>query len=239
MEDADFANPTPPSADKVARRALVLSVVSCRGFADGNSVDEDAEDIVKRSHEWLHTTGLSTELNEWERRLLDTPFGCLDDRDRINASWLSEAMVVLAWSLGKTEMPDADKQCDPAKIANRLGFLNEQDLTALKAPRLRAAEELNEYNNFIFDVHWRIRDFSLFKRSYDFEALARKSWGDPIQKFGLELMEKDLCVAGLPLTQAKEVDVRTFTSITQERHCASNWLVGYASEDFYEVTTDT
>jgi hypothetical protein len=152
---------------------------------------------------------------------------------------LSEAVVVLAWSLGKTDLPGFEEQCDPAGAANSLGFLQPIDGTVLREPELRSAEDLHEYNEFIYNLHWRVRDFSLNKRGYDFESLARKAWGEPVLRHGLVLSERDICVGGVPISRAADQDWRTLASITRERHRASNWLIGYASEDFYEVTTDT
>lgn len=240
MEDDQFSEPPPPSADKVARRAIVLSVVSCRGFVEGDRGNPKAgADLAKRSYEWLRAIALDEEASDWERQVLTSPFGSLADRDRINASWLSEAVTVLAWSLGRIEMPGFNEQCDPANAANSLGFLQPTASTVLTRPQLRPSEDLKEYNEFIYNLHWRVRDFSLNKRSYDFESLARKAWGEPILRHGLVIEERDLCVGGVPISRAAEGDWRTLASITQERHRASNWLIGYASEDFYEVTTDT
>lgn len=132
-----------------------------------------------------------------------------------------------------------EEQCDPAGAANSLGFLQPTDSTVLSRPELRLAEDLREYNEFIYNLHWRVRDFSLNRRSYDFESLARKAWGEPVQRHGLVLQERDLCVGGVPISRTEEPAWRTLASITQERHRASNWLIGYASEDFYEVSTDT
>ena len=146
---------------------------------------------------------------------------------------------MLTWSLGKTELPGFGEQCDPANAANSLGFLQPTNATVLKEPELRSPDDLHEYNEFIYNLHWRVRDFSLNKRSYDFESLARKAWGEPVLRHGLVLCERDLCVGGVPISRAEERVCRTLASITQERHRASNWLSGYASEDFYEVTTDT
>jgi hypothetical protein len=55
----------------------------------------------------------------------------------------------------------------------------------------------------------------------------------------LVLKDHDLCVSGVPISGANEADWRALASITPERHRASNWLIGYASDDFYEVATDT
>jgi len=240
MEDEEYTEPAPPTAEKVARRAVVLSVISCRGVVEGDKANSQGrEDLVKRSRDWLFGLGVENELSAWERGILETPFGDLTSRDRINASWLSEAMTVLAWALGKIEMPAYDEQCDPADVANSLGFIEDASETVLKFPVLRATAALNEYNEFIYNIHWRVRDFSINQNAYDFESLARKAWGEPVLRHGLKIAEKDLCVGGVPISQADERDWRTLSSITRERHRASNWLIGYASEDFYEVTTDT
>ncbi len=85
----------------------------------------------------------------------------------------------------------------------------------------------------------KIRDFSLNKTSYDFEEFGRKAWGEPLLWHGLVFRDKDLCIRGVSISRAEEREWRMVQGITQERHRASNWLIGYASEDFYQVTTDT
>jgi len=226
----------PPSAERVAHRALILAAVACRGSIDGNPASSTLAQSVQ---DWVFTSGLSEELSGWERRLLETPFGNLVAGDRINASWLSEALTILAWSLNKVELPSFEEQCDPSATAGRLGFLNPLNATCLNRPVLRPLDVLRDYNRFVYNLHWRIRDFSLFQRPYDFESLARKAWGEPIQRYGLTLVENDIAVGGVPIFRAEKSALANVTSITQERHRASNWLIGYESEDFYEVTTDT
>ena len=230
----------PPSPEKVARRAIILSVVTHRGIVDGNRANQRrAADLAKRAQDWLAELGLVSELDAWEERVLGSGFGSLTQQDRINASWLSEGLLVLVWALGKINLPAFDEMCDPAEVANSLGFLQSADQTALANPTLRRTEVLREYNEFVYHLHWRIRDFALHKSRHDFEELARSAWGEPILRHGLQLKNKDVCVGGLPLFEAKEGDRQTLASITQERHRASNWLIGYASENFYAVTTDT
>jgi len=236
MDNEEYQEPPPPDATKVARRALILATVCCRGITDH---DINAGDLAKKSRDWLFALGLDKELSNWERGILSTDFGQLQQRDRINASWLSEGLVILAWALGCLDLPAFDAQCDPSGTANALGFLQPTPETVLVNPVLRPIKELKEYNEFIYNVHWRIRDFSLSHRPYDFESLARKAWGEPVLRHGLKLNEKDIQIGGQPLFKAPENITRNLSSITQERHRASNWLIGYASEDFYEVTTDT
>jgi hypothetical protein len=241
MEDEEnMENPPPPSAERVARRALVLSVVVCRGFVEQDHANRvEAQKLAQRSFHWLESMDLSGELSDWERRILTSPFGSLPERDCINATWLSEGLVVLAWALGRREMPDYQVQCDPGAVATALGFLQPREATALAKPTLRADQELRAYNEFVYNLHWRLRDFSLSGRAYNFRSLAVKAWGEPVLRYGLELAGDDLAVAGCAIVDAPETERQKLTSITQERHRASNWLIGYASDDFYEVTTDT
>lgn len=241
MEDEPYTEPPPPSADTVARRALILSVIACRGIVEGDKENpEGAAKLADRSYQWLISLGLEPDFSDWERTVFNTPFGQLSDQDRVNASWLSEAVVVLAWALGKTDLPDFSEQCDPAGSANSLGFLQPVEATVLNGPELLPPEVLQEYNEFVYNVHWRIRDFSLNGKSYNFESLANKAWGQPLLRHGLTLAEdKDISLNGISLSKTSESEWRPFASITRERHQASNWLIGYASEDFYEVTTDT
>ena len=239
-EDESLADPPPPTAERVAKRACVLAAVSCRGFVE-NDRDHpaQAQDLATRAYAWLGSLGLSGELSPWEKRVLETPVGKLAQRDQLNASWLSEAVAVLAWALDQAELPGYEMQCDPAGSANSLGFLQPPEDTVLALPSLRTLDELKEYNEFVYNLHWRLRDYSLNRRPYDFRALARKAWGDPILRYGLNLAGDDLAIAGVAISEAPDAARSSLVSITQERHRASNWLIGYASEDFYEVTTDT
>jgi Domain of unknown function (DUF4272) len=235
-----FAEPTPPSAERVARRALVLAAVSCRGIVEGDTENRPrADGLARQARSWLHTVGLEKELSEWENRVVDAPIGGLSDRERINASWLSEAVAVLAWALGKKALPGYEEQCDPAAVAYPLGFLQPLNGTILGRAELRPMVELREYNQFIYNLHWRVRDHSLKKRNYDFESMVKKVPGALIDKYGLQLQECDLCVGGVPISRADNGAYRRLASITQERHRVSNWLIGYGSENFYEVSTDT
>ncbi len=240
MTEEDLLEAQPPSAEKVARRALTLAVVSCRAFVEGDKLHPDwAADLARDSRQWLSDIGLDDELTDWERRVLDTPFGQVSDLERIDATWLSEAVTVFAWALGKRPEPEIEEQCDPAVESGLLGFLGPLEETTLHQPTLRSAEELAAYNEFTYAVHWRLRDYQLKQQPYDFRTLARETWGDPVHKFGLELQNDDLAIRGRSISEASESDRRMLTSITRERHRASNWLIGYATPDFYEVPTDT
>jgi len=234
-QDEDDQAPRRPEAESVATRAIILSVVSCRAFTSQEPENSGAASLAKKSYEWLRAIGLDESLTEWERQILTAPFGSLKDRDIIDGSWLSEAVNVLAWALGKRDLPAFDEQCDPAEAADSLGFLQPTEQTCLNKPGLLRSDELDSYNEFIYNLHWRIRDFSLHNRWYNCSNL----FAETARKYGLKIIDHDLCISGKPISDSAEADWRPVLSITRERHRASNWLVGYDSEDFYEVGTDT
>lgn len=224
---------------KVARRAIVLSVITCRGFSEGFEDKEEGADLVRRSIAWLDSLAIDQELCTWERSILSTPFGHLSEKDIIKASWLCEGLVVLAWALNRADILSYDIQCDPPEVANSLGYLQPINDTVLIQPSLRSIKELSDYNDFIYNLHWRVRNFGKNRNIYDCEHLLSDSDGGHYSHYGLKLKEKDVEISGKPLSLSTEEEYRSLAGITQERHRASNWLVGYDSEDFYEVATDT
>src|SRR5437899_1154786 len=100
MEVSQEDDLIPPSADRVAARALVLAAVSRRGLIE-NEKDADelqAELVRKRIVNWLEKIEVSNELESIETALLATPVGELDRRATIDATWRSEGLAVLAWA---------------------------------------------------------------------------------------------------------------------------------------------
>jgi hypothetical protein len=135
----------PPPASLVAARAMALVGVCCRAVLDL----EDSRDMAefKRLHlsEWLDRLGVMDALEESETDLLNTPCGMLDERTMVNASWRAEGMLVLAWALGRSELVHYDEKCEPAEVAERLGFLRERSQPALAKPTLRDSAEIRRW----------------------------------------------------------------------------------------------
>jgi hypothetical protein len=237
-EEPESQDIVPPEAGLVADRAIVLAAVSCRGLIEKNDDKSAAEDLRVRVVAWLNRLDVDHELKEQERSLLDTRLGTLDDRRRVDASWLSEGMVVLAWALGCADLPRYDEQCDPKAVADRLGFLSDRSKTPLATPRLRESTEIEHWADTYLTLHWRLRQFSLDRIKMDFaNFVSRCTWG-PLNTKELELIEGDLAIQGQRIDRVPEWSYRTALSIAQERHRAFNWLLGY--EPIYsEVTTDT
>lgn len=222
----------PPEAARVARRSLVFSSLAYR--ADIENKPQAAE-LQSRLVHWLSIAGLSAELEPEEERIVHAQAGTLERQDKVNASWRSEALVVLAWALGAMDMPPHDEQRPAAPIAQAFGFLTPAPII-LTAPRLRAPEELSWYGEQIFAVHWRLRQFSLDHKPMDFATFAQEAYFGPLEIDGLPLVERDLAIRGEPIARSAHRD--EVMSITVERHQAANWLLGYGPL-YSDVATDT
>lgn len=217
----DIAEPATPA--QVAARALVLSVVACRGILDGEEDRSGARSFWQRVLAWWEPLGLQGELEPNEAEVLSAQFGTLPRQTAVNAGWRSEALVVLAWALGRAEIPPHDQQADPSVIASSLGFLVHD--TVLAAPTLRAPHELEQYRDIAFTVHWRLRDFSLRPSAMDFARFCETAWFGPLSLDGVKLVEGDLSVNGQAIARGEQSAVARAMSIAQERHQAINWIV--------------
>jgi hypothetical protein len=235
-EDEEETAPVPPSAEQVARRALVLVTVSLRGILEGDPDRGPAAAFWERAAAWWRGLRLDGELEPEEAELLRAPFGRVPPQARVNASWRAEALAVLAWALGRATLPPHDEQSNPAAISGELGLLSEE--TVLAAPRLRPAGELEAYRQVALTVHWRVREFSLNPRSIDFAAVCEKAWFGPLSLEGVALVDGDLAIGGVPIARAAPADLHHTMSIAQERHQAINWLVD-ASQPLSETDTGT
>ena len=237
-EDVDEADPepTPPSAEEVARRALVLATISCRGVLELDPDREEAARFWSRVSSWWNRLGQDAELEPAEADLMAAAFGTAPHQELVNASWRSEALGVLAWALRRAQLPPHDQQVDAAGVGRTLGFL--QDQTVLDSPELGSPAELEHYADVALTVHWRLRDFSLNPRALDFAAFCKTAWFGPLSLDRVRLVDGDLAVGDQPISRASERDVRTIMSIAQERHQAANWLLD-ASDSLSETDTST
>lgn len=228
----------PPTAERVARRALVLGAVAARAM-----LEQDPHADREERRQWLlrrvEGLGLGAELEPAERRALETPAGRLAQRQTIEGSWRSEGLAVLAWALGMFEPPAHDTSVNLWElISQRMELIGDHRPLVLSAPRLRPPEELKRMERRLFVLHWRLRDFSLRPGPMDFAEFARTAWFGPFDIQGLPLADGDLAIAGLPIAEADEERVHESQSIAMERHQAINWLLG-RHETYSQVDTST
>lgn len=236
--DEPEESPTPPTATRVAARALVLSAVACRGLIEEDASDPGAEQLRKNVSQWLSDIGLAAEMEQQEAAVLSTPLGKLDIPAARDASWSAEGMVVLGWALGRASLPAFYAECDPPAVANALGFLAGKEDTVLKDARLRDQAEVSIAEETYLTLHWRLRQFSFDSKRIDFpEYVARCNWG-PLRLDEVPLCDGDLAIDGVRIDRVPDDVFHQTMSIVQERHRAFNWLIGWESV-YSQVTTDT
>jgi len=122
-----------PSADRVARRALSLAALVCRSAIEDNAGNQEAEAFRASVVSWAGDVGLTDELEPGEIGILEAPLGSLTQRQVIDASWRTEGLAVLAWALGRCELPPYDAQANAPRIAEALGFCERRAGTVLHA----------------------------------------------------------------------------------------------------------
>lgn len=142
-------------ADAIARRALALFAVVA--IACG----EDKQKLTA----WLRAEDLWTELTPTELEFLssDSP----SERQVINASWRSEALVPLLWALGLLQaMPDATEACVPSSFGEFLPPYAPVSVRAfIESVQRRTDEELWAMADEVLSLHWKARDASLNGRA--------------------------------------------------------------------------
>jgi hypothetical protein len=210
----------------------------CRSFVDADTADEQLCSLNARILPWLTKTGATSELEPWEAAALAQPMGRLDKQTRINGAWLSEGLVVLAWALGRHELPSHDTCVDPKEVTNALEFLQPTAATLLSRVSLRSEDEIQCGADRAFAVHWRLVEFSVSHKHMNFTSFAKTAWFGPLDTAGVTLVESDLAIDGVPLARASADAVRKASGIALERHRAFNWLHGYG-EVYSRVETNT
>jgi hypothetical protein len=214
-----------PTADRVARRALGLTAVTARAFLEQDAKETESAETYQELLTWINDLGIGDEFEPEESAVLQRPLGRLDSRPQINSVWRLEGLVVLAWALGRFEIPPHDQLVDASALWRSFGMLDAKvGLALLANPALRPGEEIAALRNRLFAVHWRLRNFKIKPAVMDFAEFARTCWFGPLDLSGLPLVDGDLGLKGQRIDRADEDDFSTAHSAAQERHQAANWL---------------
>ncbi len=227
----------PPTLDRVIRRAHCLSALVCRSFIDEPDNDE-CKKLQSRIKTWLAEVGAEVELELWEADCLNAELGTLDPQVRVNATWTSEGLAVLAWALDLFDLPSHDECADPQEVSAAFDFLHPEAADLHTEGQLKSPEEIEAATSRAFAIHWRLRQFSLSNAPLNFAEFAKTAWFGPLNIENIALRENDLALGEEPIAKAPADILRLATSIAMERHKAFNWLQGYA-EIYSEVDTNT
>lgn len=236
--DPDDDELVPPESTRVVRRAFCLSAIVCRSFIDESPDDEFCRALHAQMPPWLSQVDAASELEGWEATALSQPLGGLESQTRVDGTWLSEGLAVLAWSLRRFELPPHDRSVDPRALTNAMEFLQPEAAILLTTLSLRSSTEIETGARQSFAIHWRLRQFSLHPERMNFADFARTAWFGPLNIEGVPFASSDLSIGGVPISEADPSMWRLTLSIARERHRAFNWLLGYESE-YSEVAANT
>jgi hypothetical protein len=227
-----------PDATRVAARALVLAAVSGRGMLESDGDKGKAEERRRNMCDWLDHLDVAGEIESSEEATIRAVIGRLDQQSVLDAAWRCEGMHVLAWSLGRAELPRYDQQGGGYDVAAELGFLKERSRTVLASPSLKALPDIFHWTKTYLTIHWRLRQFSISREPIAFaQYVAQCTWG-PLTLSEVNLIEGDLAIGDKRIDRISEDQYELMNSVARERHKAFNWLLGF--EPVYsEVGTST
>ncbi len=226
--DKAVENSSPPTPGRVARRALAMTAVTVRAILEQEAASREAAKTYQKLVAWTSSLAIDEELEPDEWEVLQRPLGRLDQRAQINSTWRLEGLVVLAWALGRMEIPPHDKLVQTNRLWRGLGFLDGKAATALLAnPTLRSREEIGILRNRLFAQHWRLRNFHIRPEVMDFAAYARTCWFGPLDVSGLPLVDGDLGLRGKRIDRAPPDVFSTAQSAAQG---ATRRRIGYGRD---------
>jgi hypothetical protein len=165
--------------------------------------------------EWLRREGLWDFVSpaECELLLADAP----SEQQCINATWRAEGLLPLLWAMGLTEsLPTPQSICDLPMMLSILPPLFGPTSQFIASAKLRSDSEIYAANEEIYNIHWRVRDAWLRKQPAEAGKLPR-----------------------MPVPETDPPAESYDAGVVQERHHALNWLIGYAGEEWDNVSTDT
>ena len=238
--DEEAEGYVPPTAERVARRAMVLAAVTARALLEQEDPTEPSiEERRDMLLDWINQLGIGDELEPDEWKVLQRRCGTLDQQSLIDATWRFEGLAVLAWALNLIDLPPHDELIVPDEVLPAVGFLDlEESRQILNQPQLREPAELETMNSRLLGIHWRLRDFSIRPEPCDFVEFSKNSWFGGFDVRGVRTMGSDLAIGEHAIAEAPDDDVQRTASAAMERHLASNWLLGFA-EVYSETPTDT
>ena len=228
-----------PTATQVAQRSLVLAAIVCRAFIDSGETDPDAISLHEHILSWLTRLNLWDEMEPSEEKLLRAPLGRLASADVLRATWLVEGLAVLAWAIGRFDLPLCDEQVNPYAITDALWFLSGDAADIIGDAVLRSPAELEAYRELLYAIHSRLRDFTRHQIKDDFIHWINPEWLAYLNMTATDLVARgDLSIDGKPIWETEKGRLREVLSITSERHRATIWLMGEQT-NYSEITVDT
>ena len=215
-----------PSAEQVHRRALALAYLACRAMVDA---DPRAEEMACTVQNFVREVGLEDAFEPAELRMLQAPFGSFSDFELVETRWLVEGISVLAWALGKVDLPPFSTKCSAAPASIALGMFRLGTKERLGEASLRKVCEIESLALTYLALHWRIGWQIDSPGKMDFAAQLKAPDHPHLLVDGLELHDGDLTIDGKELGQVAPERFGEVFAIVRQRFNAFKWLQGRAA----------
>lgn len=214
--------------ESIYRRALALAYLTCRALIDADP-NPRARQMAEKIMFFIDGVGLASALLPHEMRLLKAPFGTLSEEECAATSWLSEGMMVLAWAIGMAELPKPGEKCHPGPASIRLGMFQAGTGERLAQANLRDPMEIETKSLTYLALNWRIGRFVANPaEKVNFAARLKDPESPHLLVDEVELVDGDMAIDGLPLSQVPHERAGEVFFIVRERFNAFKWLQGFA-----------
>jgi len=213
-------------AGNVYSMALGQCYLACRAMIDGDP-DPGAQEMAGRILPLTLETGIYQTYEPAEQQLLQAPWGTLPRRERVALSWAVEGVGVMAWALGKAELPPFDTRCEAAPVGSALGLFEHESPAVVRAATLRDRSEIQMRALTYEILSWRLEYFVETRHHIDFAS--RLNTPNRLHAIieGFKLIDNDLAVDGAPLVEISAERLTEVSTIVSERNKAFRWLLGY------------
>ena|SRR5690242_2579437 len=235
QSDDDTLEFEPRPAALVARRAALIGAVLRRitldlGLSETDDLMADRFDIGA----WTAAEGLPALATEQEAEILSSPLGVLDPLTIDDASWTSEGLVALAWSLGLIDaMPPYDALADASVALAAMPAPWDSIAQFARTAKLRPDEDLARERERAEVWHWRSeaefqsRESTRAERN-EIQAAAREVAREAHQASLIgPLEDHDFAAGGRPFHQLSEDELIEMGEIAFQRLRALNWTCGF------------
>lgn len=146
IEDSSQAKP--PSATAVAQRFCALMLMTHKALAEDSAATQSLREAF----------GDRAGFSPAELAFMDNP--APDQQAIVQASWLCEAAVPMAWALGSFDRLERPEQ--PVEVDSLAALIMEDDGLALVAKaKLRPIGDILDEADLIYRYHWAVRQAGL------------------------------------------------------------------------------
>src|ERR1035437_4933475 len=214
------------TAQCVYETALGQSYLSCRAMIDGVP-NPRAEKLARKIPECTQEAGIYQTFEPAEIQLLHAPFGSLTQQDRVAMRWVVEGVAVMAWALGRAELPPFATKSEAAPVTFALGMFRPGAQEQFSEASLRDPGEIEMCALSYTALSRRLEQYQQKPEKLDFAARLKEPEGPRLLLDGVELQDGDLSIDGMPLDQIPQERFNEVCSIVRERLKALRWLLGH------------